>query len=199
MDKSEVLKVFPEIDLIGDENLKDVVIKSYMIGSELGEWDKKGGFANCPVAAQGLMRDGCDVTGIWHMRTVAQTADRVLKCLGPWFAKMGYEPDYDFCVGGALLHDVGKLIEFDRDSEGRPCYSSIGKMFCHTSAGAYIVKQAGGSDEMVHMVLTHSYQEAPEGYGAFEKPEHVIVKGCDGACFEQILVAWAMPGKELKI
>lgn len=199
MDRKNLLDVYPEIDRIHDEELKDIAIKALQLGIELGGWDEKGTIVNCPVAAEGLLREDCPVTGLEHMRLVADATDKIVDCLAPWMEKMDYKLDRDFTLCSAILHDVGKLIEFDRDSEGIPRYSKVGKMFCHTSAGAYLVKKSGGKDNLVHAVLTHSHSEAPEGHAAYEEPEHVIVKGCDLASYESILVAWKQPSVKVTI
>ena len=199
MDQQQLLNAYPEINLVQDKSLRKLVTDSFLLGIQLGDWDNKGGIENCPVAAEGLLCDDCDVTGLVHMRSVADATSRIISCLEPWMNVLGYTLDRDFCLSSALLHDVGKLIEFDRDGDGIPRYSKVGKMFCHTSAGAYIVKKAGGDDAVVHAVLTHSHNEAPEGHKAYENPELIIVKGCDLASYESILVAWSRPGAKVVI
>lgn len=199
MDRTDFLEAYPEVNLLNDSELKEVVIRSFQLGIELGKWDEKGTFANCSVAAEGLLKEDCPVTGLEHMRIVAAATSRVIAYLEPWMEKMNYKLDREYGVCAALLHDIGKLIEFDRDSDNIPRYSKVGHMFCHTSAGAYIIKKAGAPDSIVHAVLTHSHSEAPEGHNAYENPELIIVKGCDLTSYESILHAWKQPHIKLVI
>lgn len=199
MTKEELLSVYPEINLIPDNDTKKIAIEAFLLGIEEGEWDKKGGVINCPVAAEGLLKETCNVSGLDHMRCVSKAADAIGRCLKPWLELVNYDLDMNFTIAGAVLHDVGKLIEFDRDQNNIPRYSKYGKMFCHTSAGAWLVKKSGGSDVLTHAVLTHSHAEAPEQANAFEKPENIIIKGCDLCNYEEILVAWKQDGVKVTI
>ena len=199
MERKELLEMYPEIELLENEEEKEVVIKSYLLGLELGEWDKKGGFMNLPVGTEGLMKPECDISCVTHMRNVARCSKNAAEVMAPWLEKMGYKLDKNFVFYMALLHDVGKLIEFDRDKDGVPRYGKVGKMFCHTSAGAYIVKKSGGDDKITHAVLTHSHSEAPDAHNVYEQPEHILMKGVDLANFESIFVAWHMDNIKLTI
>ena len=117
MDRKSLLKVYPEINKLRDPYYKELAINSLLLGVEMGNWDKKGGIEKCPVAAEGILRENCTVTGLEHMRSVADATDKVIECLGPWMEKMNYRLDREFTLCGALLHDVGKLIEFDRNEK----------------------------------------------------------------------------------
>ena len=47
MDRTDFLEAYPEVNLLNDSELKEVVIRSFQLGIELGKWDEKGTFANC--------------------------------------------------------------------------------------------------------------------------------------------------------
>ena len=94
-------------------------------------------------------------------------------------AGQGYALNHDTAVAGALLHDIGKLMEYIQNENNRACYSGTGPLFRHTVGGAFLVKKAELPRDIVHIVLTHSHTQTPEGHQALETPEAVIAKSCD--------------------
>ena len=189
MDKKDLYEVLPQLYMIADEELRDKCAEAYLLGVALGNWDNKGGLVNCPVNV-GALRDYCPVTNLEHVRVATAAAARVYDYLSPWLKEIGAVCDRDTVIAGTLLHDIGKMIEYDRDDTNRACYSRTGPMFRHTVAGAYLAKKGGLPDEIVHIVLTHSHSQAPEGPNALETPATTIVKGCDLMSWESIELKW---------
>jgi putative nucleotidyltransferase with HDIG domain len=178
MNKSELLALYPEMDLLEQEELKDKCLEAFLIGLDMFGWNERGGLANCPVNV-GILPPDAPVGNLEHLRVVSEATHRAANCLTSWLAELGYTLNHDVAVAGALLHDVGKLAEYSRDENNQACYSETGPLFRHTVAGAFLAKKAGLPDDIVHIVLTHSHSQAPEGADAYETPEAVIAKGCD--------------------
>ena len=84
----------------------------------------------------------------------------------------------DIVIAGALLHDVGKLLEYTNES-GRYIYSPQANLLRHPLAGAMIAEREGVPDEIVHIIATHSF----EGENSFKTPEAYIVRQADWANF----------------
>jgi len=85
----------------------------------------------------------------------------------------------DFLIAGALLHDVGKILEYDR-VDGKIVKSSYGEVFRHPVSGSKLAWQVGLPDEIVHIIYAHSH----EGDKTKRSPEAIIVNHCDFIDFE---------------
>jgi putative nucleotidyltransferase with HDIG domain len=85
----------------------------------------------------------------------------------------------DYLIAGALLHDVGKLLEYE-EIDGRYVKSEYGKKFRHPISGASLAKELGLPDEVVLIIHAHSY----EGDKLKRSPEAVIVNHCDFIDFD---------------
>jgi len=85
----------------------------------------------------------------------------------------------DYLIAGALLHDVGKLVEYDVNNE-KIVKGDYGKKFRHPLAGAKLAWQQGLPDEIVHIIYAHSH----EGDKTDRSAEAVIVNHCDFIDFE---------------
>lgn len=80
----------------------------------------------------------------------------------------------DFLISGALLHDVGKLLEYTV-KDGKIVNSEYGKKFRHPVSGSLLAKECGLPDEVVHIIYAHSH----EGDKTDRLPESFIVHHCD--------------------
>lgn len=82
--------------------------------------------------------------------------------------------DMDILISGALLHDVGKLLEYERkDSEFLK--SEYGKRIRHPISGAMLAREAGLPLAVQHIIIAHS----TEGEKVIRSPEAIIVHYCD--------------------
>jgi putative nucleotidyltransferase with HDIG domain len=80
----------------------------------------------------------------------------------------------DYLIAGALLHDVGKLLEYVIE-DGNIVKGTYGKKFRHPVSGSKLAWIAGLPDEVVHIIYAHSH----EGDNLNRSPEAVIVNHCD--------------------
>ena len=85
----------------------------------------------------------------------------------------------DYLIAGALLHDVGKLLEYE-EQNGKHVKSEYGEKFRHPISGATLAKELGLPDEVVLIIHAHSY----EGNKLKRSPEAVIVNHCDFIDFD---------------
>ena len=85
----------------------------------------------------------------------------------------------DDLIAGALLHDVGKLLEYEL-IDGNAVKSEYGKVFRHPVSGSKLAWQCGLPDEIVHIIYAHSH----EGDNLKRSPETIIVNHSDFIDFE---------------
>ena len=85
----------------------------------------------------------------------------------------------DYLIAGALLHDVGKLLEYELKA-GKIVKSAYGEKIRHPAAGAQIAEECKLPKEVVHIIAAHSH----EGDTMNRTPEAIIVHHCDFIDFE---------------
>lgn len=80
----------------------------------------------------------------------------------------------DILISGALLHDVGKLLEYER-KDFEISKSEYGNRIRHPISGAILAREAGLPLAVQHIILSHS----TEGEKVIRSPEAIIVHFCD--------------------
>lgn len=85
----------------------------------------------------------------------------------------------DHLIAGALLHDVGKLLEYELKA-GKIVKSSYGEKTRHPAAGAQLAEEWRLPVEVIHIIAAHSH----EGDTMNRTPEAIIVHHCDFIDFE---------------
>lgn len=87
----------------------------------------------------------------------------------------------DFLLAGALLHDVGKLFEYQRKN-GEFIKSEEGKLLRHPISGAAFAAQFDVPADILHIIAAHS----KEGDGIRRTVEAIIVNHADFVNFDSL-------------
>ncbi len=186
MNREEVCKwLMPELDLLENEEDKELVLNVWQEAINAQNWGEKG-LENSGIST--VMRKGCPENLMTHTRHVTVACASLYKSIEPMFAEVGKCNREDLLVG-ALLHDVGKLLEMDY-VDGKVVHTHYGDLFTHPVSGAYLAKKHGANQNVVHMVLTHSNSLSPEGPKAFNTPESLILKYLDEICYKYVEIHW---------
>lgn len=166
VDKSEIeVCFFKELQWIKDNNLKNNVIKVWIEAARLGKWKK---IDDVPFTL--LIENSGKL--IDHTKRITNLAKAV-------YDQRKEKLNLDFLIAGALLHDVGKLLEYIKE-QGRYVKSELGKKFRHPVSGALLAKEIGLPDEVIFIIYSHSH----EGDNINRTPEAVIIHHCDFIDFE---------------
>jgi len=88
--------------------------------------------------------------------------------------------DMDVLTAGAILADVGKLLEYESDGAGGSRQSARGKYLRHPFTGVSLAMECGLPDAVCHIVATH----AGEGDMVARTTEAWIVHHADFMTFE---------------
>ena len=88
--------------------------------------------------------------------------------------------DRDVLIAGAILADVGKLLEYERDGAGGSRESARGKYLRHPFTGVSLAMECGLPDAVTHIIATH----AGEGDMVARTTEAWIVHHADFMTFE---------------
>ena len=86
--------------------------------------------------------------------------------------------DLDITIAGAILADVGKLLEYDI-KDGKSCKSEMGKYLRHPFTGVALALEAGVPEAVCHIIAAH----AGEGDMVTRSVEAYVVHHADFMTF----------------
>ena len=171
--QDDVKKLWPELEWIKDENLRAQTAATWELaleGSELEADDLN----QIPFTL--LIKD-CPVTFMQHKRAVVHVANESAKKMIEFFG--GNLPiDLDVVVSGAILADVGKLLEYKKDG-GKATTSQFGRYVRHPFSGVGLAMASGVPDKVCHIIAAH----AGEGDMVKRTTEAYIVHHADFMTF----------------
>lgn len=158
-----------ELAAIADEDLRNKVARTWVRSMALsGATD----IARELVMVREITRPG---VGLEHVRGVVKIAEAIADAM---VESQHVTIDRDVVVAGALLHDVGKLLE-NAPAETHPL---AGKMVRHAFSGVELALQEGVPNEILHIIAYHS----TEGSRIKRSLECQIVYQADGLSADPI-------------
>lgn len=171
--RKKVMEIWPEIDWIQDAQLREAVLLT---------WVKA--FENSPLEPEDLLEipftllvKDCPATFMEHKRCVVHIAKRAAEAMIEFLG--GSLPiDMDTVIAGAILADVGKLLEYEKVG-GKSVQSNRGKFLRHPFTGVALAMQCGVPDSVCHIVAAH----AGEGDLVKRTTEALIVHHADFMSF----------------
>lgn len=184
MNRESIYEIFPELHEIQDRELKEKCADTWLDAVKEGNWEEKGGFEKMPVVVAGLSKK-CPETNILHTRTVARIAMSMCDDLNNNYPDAG-ACNRDMVIAGAILHDVGKLLEYDC-VDGAFCFAEDHQKFNHPSWGAYLAKRNNLPKDVIHIILAHSDLMSPGGEKCYQTRESLMVKYADCMAFYYVL------------
>lgn len=87
--------------------------------------------------------------------------------------------DLDVVIAGAILADVGKLLEYELDTEGNSVQGAYGKYLRHPFSGVSLAESCGVPAAVCHIIAAH----AGEGNMVKRSTEAYIVHHADFMTF----------------
>ncbi len=172
-------KIWEKIRLleeIGDEELREKVKKCFEEAVLRGGWNEDD-LDKIPFT---LLIPNCPITLLEHTSAVAEIALRSAETLKSMYPKFRYERDV--LLAGAILHDVGKFLEYTKSKDGKIVKSSLGKILRHPFSGAALAYEMRLPDEVVHIIAVHAH----EGDNGYRTSEAILVNKADFITFDTI-------------
>jgi len=170
----ELRAVLPEIDLIEDTSLSRKTQAAWQIALRAAGITADD-MNEMPFS---LLAKASGVSLAEHIRAVTRSAlalaDEMTSSYGD-----RVKIDRDLVAAGGLVHDIGKVLEYEKTDDGYQ-KGYYGKMLRHPFSGVWICSQAGLPVEVMHIVAVHS----KEGDGGHRSVEASIIFHCDFANFE---------------
>jgi putative nucleotidyltransferase with HDIG domain len=172
--KNGIERLLPELRLIQDPELREKTSTVWVEALKRGGWQVKD-LKDMPFT---LLIARTDVNLIDHTRAVTLTALRIAEVLMEEY-KEKVRVHRDHLLSGSLLHDVGKLFEYERKG-GKFVKSEEGELLRHPISGAAFAFQHGLPPEVIHIIAAHS----KEGDGSRRTIEAIIVNHADFVNFD---------------
>lgn len=175
--RDEILAAVPEFELIKDEDLRE---------KTLGVWEEAlstGGFtvAEMKEIPFTLLADNVKFTFLEHIRTVCLMCDRMANVLVDMYGDR-VKINHDHLIAGALLADIGKMIEYEKTPHGELKKGHKGDMLRHPFTGVGMAFKAGIPYEVMHVIAVHS----KEGDHVKRSPEAIIFHHADFTDFDLV-------------
>lgn len=179
----EIYNLFPEIHEIRNDNLREKVSKSLKKAIALGGWTEDD-FKYIPATLlipELISKDyTAQINLIDHIRAVTQLCINVYDLYSN--LGLGDKLNRDELIAGALLHDVGKFTEYEKDTSGKIVQTFEGDRIRHPAMGLEIVSEFDLPIIVRQAIVFHS----KEGDNINRLPEVDIIHRVDFLCFNPI-------------
>ncbi len=174
--REKLIQLIPEFELLTDPDLKDKVLKVWMKAMNIRGM-KPEDLVRMPFT---LLIKPCPANFVEHTRGVVQVAYQSALALKEVYgATMPLNIPY--LLAGALLHDVGKILEYEMKDD-QFVKSFEGKYVRHPFSGVGLAFDEGVPNEVLHIIAVH----AGEGDGRWRSTEGIIVHHADFINFEPL-------------
>jgi putative nucleotidyltransferase with HDIG domain len=166
-------RLWPELDWIQDEKLRDQVTNTWARALELSPLEPED-LNRIPFT---LLVPNCPTTFMEHKRCVVHIARRAAESMDEFMGR-ALPIDKDTVIAGAILADVGKLLEYE-NVNGKTRQSERGEFLRHPFTGVALAMECGVPDRVCHIIAAH----AAEGDLVKRSTEAYIVHHADFMAF----------------
>ena len=149
--RDTVQRLWPEIDWIRDAPLRAKVTETWVKALE-----------RSPLRADDLNRipftlliPNCPITFMEHKRCVVHIARESAKAMQEFMGR-ALAIDMDTVIAGAILADVGKLLEYELGPDGNSRQSERGEALRHPFTGVALALECGVPDAVCHIIAAHA-------------------------------------------
>jgi len=169
-----VHRLWPELEWISDASLRAKTARVWERAFELSPL-KPDDLNRIPFT---LLVPNCPTTFMEHKRCVVHIARRAAESMKEFMGN-ALKIDVETVIAGAILADVGKLLEYETvegpDGQPKTAQSRRGEMLRHPFTGVALAMECGVPDEVCHIIAAH----AAEGDLVKRSTEAYIVHHAD--------------------
>ncbi len=153
----QIADLFPDIHQITDKSLQEKVAAVWSEAIETGAGGKGWRFEELKAIPFTLLAGDIDLRFIEHLNSCIRQCIVIADTLLTIY-KGKIPVNKDILIAGAMLADVGKPLEFDRDKDGNLIKGHFGDMLRHPFSGVAMCYKHGIPAEVMHIVATHSHE-----------------------------------------
>ncbi len=148
--RDAVKELWPELEWIEDDDLRGRVADTWARALELSPLTPDD-LRRIPFT---LLAPDCPVSFMEHKRCVVHVARRAAEAMNE-FMGHALPVDMDTVIAGAILADVGKLLEYEK-VDGKAKQSQRGAFLRHPFTGVALAIEAGVPDRVCHIIAAHA-------------------------------------------
>ncbi len=171
--KKEIKELWPELEWILDEDLREKVALTWELALERSVLS----IENLKTIPFTLLVPDLKVSFMAHKRSVVHISREAGIKMKEFFGK-DLPVDMDVLIAGAILADVGKLLEYEL-KDGKAVQGMYGKYLRHPFSGVSIAEECDVPPEVCHIIAAH----AGEGDKIARTTEAYIVHHADFMTF----------------
>ena len=166
---------------IQSAELRAKVVEAWVEACRLGNKQSVEELMAMPFS---LLVDCRGLSFVEHTQAVTDGALALGRAQERCYRQMPYQIDFDRLVAGAILHDLGKLMELERTPDGGWRKSHPGRCLRHPISGAVLAGKLGFDDELLNIIACH----AKEGEGRPQVVETVLIHEADFSTFNPLVM-----------
>jgi putative nucleotidyltransferase with HDIG domain len=175
MMRQTIYELWPELEWIQDRDLREKTAKTWELALRKSVL-KPDDLRKIPFTL--LAGPDLKVSFMDHKRAVVHIARESGLKFNEFFANE-LPVNMDVLIAGAILADVGKLLEYELDAKGRCIQGKYGELVRHPFSGVSLAEQCGVPPEVCHIIAAH----AGEGDQVKRSTEAYIVHHADFMTF----------------
>jgi putative nucleotidyltransferase with HDIG domain len=150
----KVKNLWPELEWIKDPLLREKTAKTWELA--LGRSVlKPEDLERIPFTL--LCGPDLKVSFIAHKRCVVHVAKESGDKMNQFFGA-DLPVNMDVLIAGAILADVGKLLEYELDVNGNAVQGKYGKYLRHPFSGVSLAEECGVPPEVCHIIAAHAHE-----------------------------------------
>lgn len=150
--KEQVYQLWPELEWIKSESLRDKTARTWEIALERSVLSPED-LRTIPFTL--LCGPDLKVSFMDHKRAVVHIAKASGEKMNEFF-KGELPVDMDILISGAILADVGKLLEYVLNADGKAIQGTYGKYLRHPFSGVSLAEECGIPPEVCHIIAAHA-------------------------------------------
>ena len=172
--RETIKRLWPEIDWIANLQLREQVTQTWIKALDRSPL-KADDLNQIPFT---LLIPNCPITFMEHKRCVVHIARDSARDMHAFMGR-ALPIDSDTVIAGAILADVGKLLEYEIGPDGKSRQSERGEALRHPFTGVALALECGVPDAVCHIIAAH----AAEGDLVKRTTEAFIVHHADFMAF----------------
>src|SRR5260370_5801123 len=153
----EIAQLFPPLLEIKDESLREKVAAVWSEAITTGCGGKGWTFDELRAVKFTLLAGDIEMTFVEHHNSCARQCIAIADVLKKSFC-CNIPIQRDILIAGALLADVGKPLEYDKDASGKVIQGAFGQQVRHPFTGVALAYKHGIPSEGMHIIATHSHE-----------------------------------------
>lgn len=152
--KGEIKKLWPELDWINEPGLQEKTAATWELALQRSVLKQEDLYV---IPFTLLCGPDLKVSFMSHKRCVVHMAKKCGESMNEFFKK-DLPVNMDILISGAILADVGKLLEYETDSRGRVVQGKYGKYLRHPFSGVSLAEECGLPPEVCHIIAAHAHE-----------------------------------------